>query len=101
MLQQALVQKVAGSAGNGGDGPFDVDRAQAELLAGDEYAALASDTGGDGSRRAADWRQSRQYYEESLTEYRKVSGTWFQAASNVNDAAAKIRRCDAALAGST
>ena len=101
LLQQALAQLGAATAGNAGDGPFDVDRAEAELLAGDEYAALASDTGGDGSRRTADWRQSRQHYEKSLTEYRKVSGTWFQAASNVSEATAKIRRCDAALAGST
>jgi len=101
LLQQAFAQMGDATAGNAGDGAFDVDRAQAELLAGDEYAALASDTGGDSSRRAADWRQSRQHYQKSLTEYRKVSGTWFQAASNVNDATAKIRRCDAALAGST
>ena len=89
------------AAGDGSDSNFDVDRAQAELLAGDEYAALASATSRGGSRRSADWRQSRQYYEQSLTEYRKVSGTWFQAAANVNEAAEKIRRCDAALAGST
>jgi tetratricopeptide (TPR) repeat protein len=101
LLQQAFAQMGAAATGAASDGPFDVDRAQAELLAGDEYAALASNTGEGRSRQAADWRQSRQYYEQSLTEYRKVSGTWFQAASNVNDAAAKIRRCDAALAGST
>lgn len=100
LLQRAFAQ-MGDAAADTGDGPFDVDRAQAELLAGDEYAVLASDTGGDGSRRAADWRQSRRHYQKSLTEYRKVSGTWFQAATNVNDAVAKIRRCDAALAGST
>ena len=95
LLQQAFAKMDAA------DGSFDVDRAQAELLAGDEYAALASQTRRGSSARTADWQQSRQYYQKSLTEYRKVSGTWFQAASNVNEAAAKIRRCDAALAGST
>ncbi len=101
LLQQAFAQMDATSAGDGSGGNFDADRAQAEFLAGDEYAALASAASPGGSSRAADWRQSRQYYEQSLTEYRKVSGTWFQAATNVNEAAEKIRRCDAALAGST
>jgi tetratricopeptide (TPR) repeat protein len=101
LLQQAFAQMDAAAAGDGSGGNFDVDRAQAELLDGDEYAALGSDASRGSARRAADWRQSRQYYEQSLTEYRKVSGTWFQAATNVNEAAAKIRRCDAALAGST
>jgi eukaryotic-like serine/threonine-protein kinase len=101
LLQQGFAQMGAVAAEDASQSSFDVDRAQAELLAGDEYAALASDTSRSSSHRAAAWRQSRQYYEKSLTEYRKVSGTWFQAAVNVNEAAEKIRRCDAALAGST
>jgi tetratricopeptide (TPR) repeat protein len=101
LLQQAFAQMDAAAGADGSGSNFDVDRAQAELLAGDEYAALAADTAGGSATRTAQWRQSRQHYEKSLTEYRKVSGTWFQAASNATEAAAKIRRCDAALAGST
>jgi hypothetical protein len=91
----------ATTAADASDIGFDVDRAQAELLAGDEFAALASDTSQGSSSRSRDWRQSREHYEQSLAQYRKVSSTWFQAASNANQAAEKIRRCDAALAGST
>jgi eukaryotic-like serine/threonine-protein kinase len=102
LLQQAFPQMdAATTAADASDSDFDVDRAQAELLAGDDYAALASDASQGSSSRSRDWRQSRAHYEQSLTQYRKVSGTWFQAASNANQAAEKIRRCDAALAGST
>jgi hypothetical protein len=72
---------------------------EARLAEGD--AASAQLVGQHSSSRSLDWRQSRAHYEQSLTEYRKVSGTWFQATSNANQAAEKIRRCDAALAGST
>lgn len=101
LLQQAFAQMDAATAGDASDSNFDVDRAQAELLAGDEYAGLAADTGRGSSRRSGDWRQSREHYGKSLMEYRKVSGTWFEAASGANEAAEGIRRCDAALAGST
>ncbi len=101
LLQQAFAQMDAATGADASDSDFDVDRAQAELLAGDEYAALASDNSHDSSSRSLDWRQSREHYEQALTEYRKVSGTWFQAASNANQAVEKISRCDAALAGRT
>ena len=101
LLQQAVAQIGAATAADASESNFDVDRAQAELLAGDDYAALASDTRHGSSSRSLDWRQSRAHYEQSLMEYRKVSATWFQAASNASQAAEKIRRCDAALAGST
>lgn len=98
LLQQALAELDAAARGNASDTNFQMDRAQAQLAAGDEYAALAADTHRGQSARAADWRKSRQQYERALSGYRRLSSAWFEAAAGAKEAAARIRACDAALA---
>jgi len=84
LLRQALAQMETARTGQASDSNFEIERADAELLTGDEYAALRQR------------QQSRQHYQTALATYRQVGGAWFEATAGAKEAADKIRQSEAA-----
>lgn len=85
LLEQALAQMQTARRGPANDSSFEIERANAELLTGDEYALLRQR------------QQSREHYERALATYRQVGGAWFEATAGAKEAADKIQRSDAAM----